>query len=79
MHSHPSARLTPLSLKRLLRQHIDHEEHLTELAAQAGISLGSAYKWHARYRSGGAKAWRTDATFAVPSRGHSVCTNFSTQ
>ena len=53
MHTHPNARLTPLGRKRLLRRHIDHGEPLLVLAAQAGISLRTAYKWLARYRSGG--------------------------
>ena len=40
----------------LLRRHIDHGESLASLAAQAGISARSAYKWLGRYRSGGAAA-----------------------
>jgi len=57
MHTHPNARLTPLGRERLLRRrHIDHGESLTFLAAQSGISVRSAYKWLARYRSGGAAA-----------------------
>jgi transposase InsO family protein len=53
MHTHPNARLTPLSRERLLRRHIDGGEPLASLAAQVGISLRTAYKWLARYRSGG--------------------------
>ena len=53
MHTHPNARLTPLGRERLLRQHIDNGEPLKALAAQAGISLRTAYKWLARYRCGG--------------------------
>ena len=53
MHIHPNARLTPLGRERLLRRHIDHGEPLLALAGQAGISLRTAYKWLARYRSGG--------------------------
>ena len=53
MHTHPNARLTPLSRERLLRRHIDGGEPLKALATQAGISLRTAYKWLARYRSGG--------------------------
>jgi transposase InsO family protein len=53
MHTHPNARLTPLGRERLLRQHIDQGESLAVLAAQAGISLRTAYKWLARYRCGG--------------------------
>ena len=56
MHTHPNARLTPLGRERLLRRHIDHGENLAFLAAQSGISVRSAYKWLARYRSGGAAA-----------------------
>ena len=53
MHTHPNARLTPLSRERLLRRHMDQGESLSALAAQAGISLRTAYKWLARFRSGG--------------------------
>ena len=53
MHTHPNARLTPLGRERLLPRHIDQGEPLAVLAAQAGISLRTAYKWLARYRSGG--------------------------
>jgi hypothetical protein len=53
MHTHQKARLKPLSRKRLLRGHIDGGEPLKALAAQAAISLRTAYKWLARYRSGG--------------------------
>jgi transposase len=54
MHTHPNARLTPAGRERLVRRHIDDGMPLAELAAQTGISLRSAYKWLARYRSGGA-------------------------
>ena len=40
----------------MLRRHIDHGESLAFLATQVGISVRSAYKWLARYRSGGAAA-----------------------
>ena len=53
MHSHPMARLTPLSRERLIRRHLDERHPLKALAAEAGISLRTAYKWLARYRSGG--------------------------
>jgi hypothetical protein len=56
MPTHPNARLTPLGRERLLRRHIDHGVNLAFLAAQSGISVRSAYKWLARYRSGGAAA-----------------------
>lgn len=39
-----------------MRRHIDEHQSLAVLAAQAGISLRTAYKWLARYRSGGATA-----------------------
>jgi hypothetical protein len=42
MHTHPNARLTPLSRERLLRRHIDGGEPLKELAVKAGISLRTA-------------------------------------
>lgn len=53
MHSHPNARLTQKGRLRLLNQHLLHHRPLAELAAEAGISLRCAYKWLARYRSGG--------------------------
>ena len=56
MHSHPLARLTPVSRERLIRRHLDEGVPLKALAVQAGISLRSAYKWLARYRSGGVAA-----------------------
>jgi len=56
MHTHPNARLTPLGRERLVRRHIDERRPLAELAFQAGISLRTAYKWLARFRSGGPAA-----------------------
>ncbi|KEF41858.1 MAG: transposase [Cyanobium sp. CACIAM 14] len=56
MHSHPLARLTPLSRERLIRRHLDEGLPLRTLAAEAGISLRSAYKWLARFRAGGVTA-----------------------
>jgi len=56
MHTHPNARLTPVSWERLVRRHIHDAEPLAHLAAEAGISLRMAYKWLSRYRSGGAAA-----------------------
>jgi len=53
MHSHLNARLTQKGRLRLLTQHLLHHRPLAELAAEAGISLRCAYKWLARYRSGG--------------------------
>jgi hypothetical protein len=79
MHTHPNAWLTPLGRERLLRRHIDHGDPLAGLAAQAGISLRTAYKWLARYRSGGARALADYAAFAVPSGGRSVRSNCSTR
>jgi len=45
MHTHPNARLKPLSWERLLRRHIDHGDPLADLAAQAGINVCTAYEW----------------------------------
>ena len=56
MHSHPLARLTPISRERLIRRHLDEGVPLKALAAEAGIILRSAYKWLARFRSGGPSA-----------------------
>ena len=56
MHTHPNARLTALGRERLVRRHIDDGVALAALAAQAGISLRTAYKWLARYREGGPTA-----------------------
>ena len=56
MHRQPLARLTPLSRERLIRLHIDQGVPLLDLAAQAGISLRTAYKWLAHFRDGGVAA-----------------------
>jgi len=53
MHSHPNARLTQRGRHRLVIQHLEHGRSLAELAAENGISLRCAYRWLARYRSGG--------------------------
>lgn len=47
------ARLTAISRERLIRRHLEDGEALKDLASQAGISLRTAYKWLARFRSGG--------------------------
>ena len=77
MQSHPNARLTPLSRERLLRRHIDGGEPLKALAAQAGISLRTAYKWLARYRSGGHTSL-ADQAFAASSGERLIRSNCST-
>ncbi|MCP9773900.1 IS481 family transposase [Synechococcus sp. Tobar12-5m-g] len=56
MHSHPNARLTPIGRERLICRHLDDGVPLKALAAEAGISLRSAYKWLARFRDGGLAA-----------------------
>jgi transposase InsO family protein len=56
MHTHANARLTQRGRLRLVSQHLHENRSLPELAAEAGISLRCAYKWLARYRSGGAAA-----------------------
>ncbi len=53
MHTHANARLTQRGRLRLDSQRLNHHRSLAELAAEAGISLRCAYKWLARYRSGG--------------------------
>ena len=53
MHTHPNARLTAVSWARLVCRHIQDAEPLADLAAHAGISLRTAYRRLARYRSGG--------------------------
>jgi transposase len=54
MHSHPNAQLIQKGRLRLINQHLKDRLPLAELAAEAGISLRCAYKWLARFRSGGA-------------------------
>ena len=54
MHSNPNARLIQKSRLRLINQHLQDRRPLAELAAEAGISFRCAYKWLARFRSGGA-------------------------
>lgn len=56
MHTHANARLTQKGRLRLIFQHLNDHRPLAELAAEAGISLRCAYKWLARYRSGGPAA-----------------------
>jgi transposase InsO family protein len=56
MHTHANARLTQKGRLRLVSQHLNDHRPLAELAAETGISLRCAYKWLARYRSGGAAA-----------------------
>lgn len=56
MHSHPNARLTLISRQRLVRRHLDEGVPLKALAAAAGISLRTAYKWLGRFREGGPAA-----------------------
>ena len=56
MHTHANARLTQKARLRLIFQHLNSHRPLAELAAEAGISLRCAYKWLARYRSGGPAA-----------------------
>jgi transposase len=46
------ARLTPISQELLLRWHLDQGVPLKTIAAEAGISLSSAYKWLARFQDG---------------------------
>jgi transposase len=64
MPSHPLARLTSVSRERLIRRHLHEGLPLKALAVEAGTaaqkpdgySLRSAYKWLARYRTGGVAA-----------------------
>jgi len=53
MHTHANARLTQKGRLRLVSHHLNDHRPLAELASEAGISLRCAYKWLARYRSGG--------------------------
>jgi hypothetical protein len=56
MHSHPMARLTQRGQLRLLNLHLENGRSLAELATENGVSLRSAFRQHARYRSGGPTA-----------------------
>jgi transposase len=56
MHSHPMSRLTVVSREPLIHRHLEEGVPLRFLAAQAGISLRTAYKWLARYRADGPSA-----------------------
>lgn len=53
MHTLQNARMTALGRGWLLRRQIDQGEGLYSLAAQAGISDHTAYKWLARKRADG--------------------------
>ena len=56
MHSHPLARLRPISRERLFRRHLDEGVPLKVLALQAGDNLRSAYKSLGRCRDGNVAA-----------------------
>jgi len=56
MYSHANARLTQRGRLRLVSQRLNDYRPLAELANESGISLRCAYKWLARYRSGGVAA-----------------------
>lgn len=56
MHTHANARLTQRGRLRLVSQHLNDHRPLADLAKESGISLRCAYKWLARYRSGGVAA-----------------------
>jgi len=45
MPRHPMARLTPLSRERLIRRHLEERHSFKALAAEAGISILTAYQW----------------------------------
>ena len=78
MHTHANARLTQRGRLRLVSQHLNHHRPLAELAAEAGISLRCAYKWLARYRSGGANALVGLPRFqGQVDRGHAMTTRMS--
>lgn len=53
IHTHPNARLTQNGRLRLVSHRLNDLRPLAEHVAEAGISLRCAYKWLARYRSGG--------------------------
>jgi hypothetical protein len=45
MPTHPTARLTPVSRKRLIRQHLDKGTSLSQLLSKQGIRVRSARQW----------------------------------
>ena len=53
MYTHANASLTQKVRLRLVSQYLNDHRLLAQLAVEAGISLRCAYKWLARYRSGG--------------------------
>ena len=63
MHTHANARLTQKGGRlRLVSQHFKEHRSLADLVAEVGISRRCAYKWLARYRSGGSPSladWRS--------------------
>jgi len=50
MHSHPLARLTPISRECVIRRTVDQGIPLHDLPVQEGISLRTAYRWLALFR-----------------------------
>jgi transposase InsO family protein len=53
MHLHGNARLTPAARLLLVRRVCDERWPVSEAAAAAGVSVRTAFKWLARFRSGG--------------------------
>ena len=78
MHTHPNARLTPLSLERLLRRQNDGGEPLKELVVQAGISLRTATSGSLVTAQEVIPHWQIDVVFATHSDGRSMRSNCST-
>ena len=75
MHSHPMARLTPLSRERLISRHLDERHPLKALAAEAGFSLRTATSGWLDTAQVVTPLWRIDGVFAVPSGGRSIRSN----
>ncbi len=66
------SRLTVVSRERLIRRHLDEQIPLRTLAAHAGISLRTAYKWLARTALVEQRHWWIDGACDAASGGRSI-------
>jgi len=77
MGIHPNARLTPIGRERLIRQHLDEDTSLAQLAAgHLSANAPSASGWRA-FVQAGQRHWRIVAACAAQSGGRSIRSNCS--
>ena len=77
MGIHPNARLTPIGRERLIRQHLDEDTSLAQLAAgHVSANAPPASGWRA-FVQAGQRHWRIVAACAAQSGGRSIRSNCS--